>query len=360
MRRRSCPAPSAPSLANALALAALIGSAPTASRADYEPTGLVQDPKTDESDARGACVQGTTLYLISDEAGTQQLNVFDVSDIAGASADFSVPETSLDASGFTNGVQCVDDVLYAHGANGIRVYDVSSPLAPSIATTRDPGLVYTLFVSGGNLIATGPFGAAVYSLTDPLAPTLLDTLSIEADERAYAGTVAGSTLYLGVYNFDTTTPSLVSADFSNPADLGMPSSTVVQDFVYHLRPSAGSLLALTNDSARLYDISTPSAPLQISSLGLSGRSLTERGDNYIVNGKVFQTTFARAGVPTLTETDTFPTGIVTSGLPHLGAALGDYAFFITSAGAVVLADFLFLDGFEGGDLSGWDGSSESM
>lgn len=253
-------------------------------------------------------VEGTTAFVA---AGTN-LTVVDVSNTAAPRIVLTLP-----MPGPVRGVDVAGGILcLAVGENGVRIYDVSNPLAPGFLASypfnaeRVRREYERLYVCGGTA------GLAVLDLTDPAAPQLISTYSIPGYDfrdievsyyTVYVGAIypahdypapqilvldaiasppalqgtynppsaAGEiTLGLGLYLyasagttisnwgyiidvFDPTHPTLVQGfDF--------PMWTQPEDLTY----AAGYLYAFTQRGLLIYDVSPPASTSLVQNLNL--------------------------------------------------------------------------------------------
>lgn len=180
--------------------------------------GVSPQPLCAQFDASGMVVYAWSFDSVDT---TDVINVYDVSDPTNPTLS-----TTIDGFGFGVGGMCVaNDHLFLGMGSGsaarLRVYDITSPLAPSFVTSFDPGLPVsarlTALVAQGNYVYahrtnTGTRALIVFDVSTPASPsTVSTTTGANAGQYPRSLAVAGDRLLLG----SGTGPQLW--DISNPA-----------------------------------------------------------------------------------------------------------------------------------------------
>jgi len=112
------------------------------------------------------------------------------------------------------GVEVVGDYLYvAEYYEGLKIYDVSNPLAPVLAGTRDtPGYARSVAVADTfAYVADGTSGLQVINVADPSSPVIVG--SVDTPGNAFDVVVIGSRAFVADYE-----GGLQAIDISDPED----------------------------------------------------------------------------------------------------------------------------------------------
>lgn len=234
---------------------AVLGAGPVFAQpcADYS-TGFQFLSRTELGNSVGRLVhEGGYLYVA---AGWSGIVVYDVSDA-------SKPRRigSIDTPGYAFDLDLVDGLAFVADDRGLTVVDCHDPARPSVmASVGLLGSIRSLTVSGGHayLLARDQ-GLRIVDVSDPLHPFLVS--SFGTPQRARAVAVAGTVAYVAdpfrsifvIDMVDPTAPRIVSE-----LCRGLQFSALAID--------GDRLFAMSAASLRVYDISTPEAPLQVGSI----------------------------------------------------------------------------------------------
>ena len=165
----------------------------------------------------------------------------------------------------------------ALGGDGLALYDVADPAAPTLLATVDTaGEAQQVSLAGPlALVADGAAGLAVVDVADPLAPALLGGLGGVGDVTRVAADpgLAPGVAYLG------TTGGLVVVDTTTPATptaIATPWTPLGDEFLVDLgfHPSEPLLAVVTENpvvpesTLRIFDLADPRAPSAVGTLAL--------------------------------------------------------------------------------------------
>jgi len=213
---------------------------------------------------RWSRVQGNYLYV--SDSNDNDLRIFDVTDPAAPVLISTTPFggcRAFDVAG--------DLVFCGDEDNGgrlvvINAADKSAPVIIGILVTggspRSVRVAGSLVLMGFN---TGADGVASIDVTDPTQPVLLDQLVVAGAPRPGMD-ISGTLLFLGMNGLGA-----IIIDFSDPLNLsqvttfpgaaGTIYAVKVQGRYAYMAPEGG-------DDLRIYDVSDPALPVQVSSTAL--------------------------------------------------------------------------------------------
>jgi hypothetical protein len=201
-------------------------------------------------EARHVALVGSLAYVAD---GTAGLRVLDVS-VPAVPVEIGALATSPTA-GPRDVVVVGSHAYVALGLGGVGVADVSIPAAPTwIAMLPLPGTVTVDVEVSGTLafVAGGLGGLRIVDFAIPTAPVQVGSVSVGNDvsDVELSGSVAWIAAANGVYGYDVSVPS-APAFLSQPSTLASSAIEVIGDRLY-------------TNSAEVFDISDPSAPVSIS------------------------------------------------------------------------------------------------
>lgn len=241
------------------------------SPAQPHEVGLYETPGA----AHGLAIAGNYAYI---GYGPPSLQVMDISD---PSHPREVGRTDLPLRGGDERLAYVCDVA-VHGtyayvtvwAQGLWVVDVSTPSAPrQVGFYETPGLLLNVFISDSHAyIATGS-GLSIVDVSDPTKPR---QVAYYATEGVYRGDgigdvyLSGRYAYLAHYYYglivldvsDPTNPRWVGGSETPGGDVGV----TVSDSMAYLISTFDCDGSHDYDGLRVYDVTRPDDPQEVSSL----------------------------------------------------------------------------------------------
>jgi len=273
---------------------------------------------------------------------------FRVFDVSSPSAPTQVGTTSF-GSGF--GLAVAGDIVIV-AAYDLAIYDVSTPSSPSLVIEyTTPGSARDVAVSGGYAFVADEPAVLVIDMSDPSAPVELAAVDVLGSERSVA--VNGELLFVGcaasgLTVLDVSTPSA-------PTELG---HTNTPGAVYAISAADGRAYgALRDDGLVVFDVSDPYNPSQIGALP------TVDALGVALQGSIAYVSDGFGGLVVIDVGDPAHPVEIGSYLPTqrtLGvAAQAGYTFLVGAQGhGLAVLDgatcgAVFADGFESGDTSSW-------
>jgi len=154
-----------------------------------------------------------------------------------------------------------EGLLYAFSSTRLSVYDLTLPLAPSfLGDVAVSGLARDLLIVGDTLYAAGDLRLILFDLTDPTHPQEVATLPTRATALARAGDL----LYVG-----TSSGTLEIYDIGEPRAPVLLGAVTLPGSrrVYELDLAGGIVYATAIWGLYAIDVSDPSTPTFVSSLG---------------------------------------------------------------------------------------------
>ena len=249
---------------------------------------------------------GDHLYVVGGASGAGSLRVFDVS------ADPVVEEGWVGLPDVASGVCVTDGYAYVSaGDAGVITVDLSDPQNPSIADVFDTiGSASDIDLDGSHLyVADGVEGLLVCSLVVPEAPVQVGALDTSgtADEVG----VLDGTVFVGSSN-GFVDGDLVAVDVSTPSsptELG----TVGLNGAIQQMAGVGTrvYLASGNSSLQIYDVSSTASPEVV-----SGPPSSDTDLDVVVSGTVAYLAEGASGIRVLDVTN--PASPVDAGVFDLG------------------------------------------
>lgn len=233
----------------------------------YVAVDYHQDPADENSTSLG----GIGIFDITDPTSPQWVSEL-------ALPNYSYPDSYffVTVSTFWQG-----DVLYvAGGFNGIFMVDVSDPTAPSLLSQTDfepPGLLVGSIHAIGNVAMVSSFGLArtvMMDISDPTAPTVIpggDFLVSDPDgdvQNYYFATVGGE---YGLFARKNAGGGPVLYDLRDPSDPTLVGAALNEDgsggYAYR---HEDRLFQGDSNFGSVYDISDPSAPVELHRVQMKG------------------------------------------------------------------------------------------
>jgi hypothetical protein len=165
--------------------------------------------------------------------------------------------TVRDTAGEARGLVVADGYLYvADGSNGLAIFDLSIPSAPSLAATLDTaGFAYDVVVSNHYAyIADGVNGLVIVAVSNPASPSVTGHYDTPGSVQGldvkdnYAYLADGSGMYLRVI------------DISNPAAPALASQLYLPSPLYDIFVRGNSAYFAAFQSVGRLDVSNPAAP----------------------------------------------------------------------------------------------------
>lgn len=283
-------------------------------------------------------VAGDIAFL---SRGINGLKVLDISDPLAPLELASQPTSRISRGMSLDGTQLLVAESFRTGFNSqLRLIDVSDPAAPLDVAAHDlaSSPLYDV-VRSADIAIIGGSELRFVDIADPAAPVDLGELGLYQEPRSLA--LAGDALYAATHNEgpNPTTHYFTVVDLSNPSFA--PTLNRELDQRVKAIATAGELayLAAGNDGLAVMDLSDPALPQQLALLPLPGGAeaadLAVDGDHvYLVarNAGLFVVNVADPATPTLVA------NLTALGNVHQIALAGNHAYLGAAGAFLVTVD----------------------
>jgi hypothetical protein len=297
----------------------------------YEKVAILQRPNGVSGNVRSVAATTGYAYLLT-TAGT--LVTYDISSVMPGS--LVTLDTPLLTQSVENGNGLLRDgsTLYLYGGGGVQPVDISQPDAPVVGPSNDDAGVpiYNAILHDGYLIGAAYQAVVVYSLGES-GPVLVENAPLGPNRGYSVGILAEGVLLAGHFALSGGVTGYSIFEYGTLEDLGDPVSTTASSLTYHLELFGDRLVGCTDNTLRLYDVSTPTVPAFLTSVSVnSARACIRDGENLVTNGHVHT-----ISGDAFTLVDTFiQDNTLSDGFPYVGTVDGDFVFLPQTSRVLVL------------------------
>ncbi len=164
------------------------------------------------------------------------LMVYDMTDPFAPEIVAQVHQTIRGRNGTIVGNYAYLNTQYSNGGNpgGVKIVDISNPLAPNTVATCDSGYCLALTITGDQMVISHTDSLTIWNIANPMIP-----------------------VYQGSYLLEH---ELESSSFDYPFNSIASSGEVVCVGLFHM-----------NSAALIVDVSVPTSPVQVGEVGRNGR-----------------------------------------------------------------------------------------
>lgn len=208
------------------------------------PVGVLDRPIGDAQSVQA--VAGRLFVLENSRLRVQSLAAPDALSLVG-SYSFSSSVTALEVR---------NNLAYVAGFGGVSILDVANPQPRLVGATKLTWLASGLVLSGDIAVVPNYQGCALIEVRVPSAPSQVGMFPCAASNRALAA--FGATVYTRDAN-----ANLQIVDISNPASPSVVRTLDMTDDVRDVAVDGSLLMVAAGASMNLFDLATPSAPVEI-------------------------------------------------------------------------------------------------
>ncbi len=298
------------------------------------PAPTIVSQAQTSGNAEAVAVNGDYVYVADANGG---LVSFDISDLR-------VPDqlwTCSDGGLIAMDVAVRDDYAYVADWNGkLQILDVSDPLSPactygSCSTGGNPSGLYLAAAGGRAYVAAGNVGLVVVDASNPASPSVLTTI-----DTAFANDVVAN----GDYAYIADGTRLVIADVVTAT--GIVGTANTAGYAWGVDYADGYVYLASGDvGLEVYDVTPPTAPTRVATLGPAG-GLTGSSHGVVVVGDFAYMSAGGLGVTVVDISDPLdPTVVSTCGTPSSPGPsdltlTGGYAYVADAEAGLVIVDVL--------------------
>ncbi len=180
------------------------------------------------------------------------------------------------------------DALYAFGASGLEMLDLSQPQQPRLQYQQKDLEALNLFVSGNRMVALGRGIVIVYDISQPLQPILTGKLFTAPQEENFAGAIYQDMLYVSTYWSDTfKTKSLLRVYQIGSQEIREVQRIDTGELAYHLLILDDTLIRCTSRDVEAWELTRKDNPRFTSAAPAPARACLLDGENIVTAGAVF-------------------------------------------------------------------------
>jgi hypothetical protein len=252
--------------------------------------------------------------------------------------DETVAEVPIEP-GDRSGLLVVGDRLYCYGWRGGLTYDISNPAAPILVGGfgDEATHVFRIATNGALLAAACYDRLVIYALDLSIDyPTAIAEIELDPETFAYEVCIAGSCLWATGFRRRLSGENdywMGAWDFSAPQNPSLLGVSPIEDRGFRLAAVDGTLVAVGEDRAELWDVSS-GKPVAVASTFVCGRALAQDGAFLVLEGCTFT---VRNGEIEVLAGFGCPMDSQHAGLLRLGAAAGDLVVLPRKRSILILA-----------------------